>query len=66
MLQCITLLHCVSRAIYLQIDMTKMKKMAVEIRKTKVPVTPISTQGFWAGIVDSFKDLAVHIDSKLD
>lgn len=51
---------------HLQLNVTKTKELVVDMRRTKVPVTPVFIQGVNVDIVEDYKYLGVHIDNKLD
>lgn len=51
---------------HLQLNVTKTKELVVDVRRTKVPVTPVFIQGVNVDIVEDYKYLGVHADNKLD
>lgn len=46
--------------------MTKIKEWILDIRMFRKPVTPVSVQGVYVGIVGDYKYLEAHMDNKLD
>ncbi|KAI4880740.1 hypothetical protein NFI96_009419 [Prochilodus magdalenae] len=51
---------------HLQLNVTKTKKLVVDLRRDKAQVTPISIKGVSVDTVEDYKYLGVHIDNKLD
>ncbi|KAI4894307.1 hypothetical protein NFI96_005585 [Prochilodus magdalenae] len=51
---------------HLQLNVTKTKKLVVDLRRDKTQVTPISIKGVSVDTVEDYKYLGVHIDNKLD
>jgi hypothetical protein len=51
---------------HLQLNVTKTKELVVDLRRTKIPVTPVSIRGVPVDIVEDYKYLGVHIDNILN
>lgn len=50
---------------HLEINVTKIKEMIVDFRRTRKPVTPVSMQGVDVKIVKDYKYLRAHSDKKM-
>ncbi|TWW78779.1 hypothetical protein D4764_11G0009000 [Takifugu flavidus] len=55
-----------SRENLLQLNVTKMKEMVVDFRKSKSPPSPVCISGKDVEIVSSYRFLGVHLDNKLE
>ena len=51
---------------HLRLNISKTKELVIDFRKNKEPLTPVTIHGKEVEIVQSYKYLGVHIDSKLD
>ena len=57
-----TLSHNVSQN-HLQLNVTRTKELVVDLRRTKSPLTLVSTQGVSVDILEDYKYQWVHIDT---
>src|SRR4029434_2244387 len=51
---------------HLQLNTTKTKEMVVDFRRSQPPLLPVSIGGVSVEVVNTYKYLGVHLDSKLD
>ena len=51
---------------HLQLNTTKTKELVVDLRRTTIPVTPVSILGHKVDFVEHYKYLGVYMDNKLD